>query len=112
MRSNKPRPIRPVGSTITLTCTVELSPVVDVPVTVNTVWTGPDEFRATNTALRPVMGSTTSTATVSSFGKEQSGAYLCDATAQSSSSFITDSNQLAGATTITTGIYILWSLGM
>ena len=39
--SHPVRIIRPIGSNVTLTCTVELSPVVDVPVTVNTVWTGP-----------------------------------------------------------------------
>ena len=33
----------PIGS-VTLTCTVELSPSVDVPVTVNTAWTGPAGF--------------------------------------------------------------------
>ena len=29
------------GSTLTLTCTVELSPAVNIPVTVNTEWTRP-----------------------------------------------------------------------
>ena len=82
-----------VGSTVTLTCTVELSPAVDVPVTVNTVWTGPDGFMNTSTA-QPVMGSTTtytSTAMVSSFGRDQSGDYTCTATVNSTSSFITGS---------------------
>ena len=50
-------PIRPIGSAVSLSCTVELSPAVDVPVTVNTVWTGPDRFMTTNTA-QPVMGNT------------------------------------------------------
>ena len=80
------------GSTVTLTCTVELSPAVDVPVTVNTVWTGPDGFMTTNTAQR--MGSTTtytSTAMVSSFGRDQSGNYTCTATVSSTSSFLTNS---------------------
>ena len=40
LTSNLPNPILS-GSYVTLTCTVELSPVVDSPVTVNTVWTGP-----------------------------------------------------------------------
>ena len=68
-----------VGSTVTLTCTVELSPAVDIPVTVNTVWTGPARFSTTNTA-QAMAGSTTtytSTALVSSFGKDQSGNYNC-----------------------------------
>ena len=82
-----------VGSTVTLTWTVELSPAVDVPVTVNTVWTGPDGYMTTSTAQR-VMGSTTtytSTAMVSSFGRDQSGDYTCTATVSSTSSFLTDS---------------------
>jgi hypothetical protein len=78
---------------------------MDVPVTVYTVWSGPDGFRATNTA-QPVIGSTTtytSTVAVSSFGREQSGAYVCNATARSLSSLISDSDLQTGATTITTG---------
>ena len=47
-------PIQPV----TLTCTADLSPAVNVQVIVNTEWTGPDGFMTTNTA-QPVMGSTT-----------------------------------------------------
>ena len=39
--SDTPNPIRS-GSSPILTCAVELSPAVDVPVTVSTVWTGPD----------------------------------------------------------------------
>ena len=88
--SNIPNPIRPVGSAITLTCTVELNPAVDVPVTVTTVWTGPAGFMTTNTA-QPVMGSTTtytSTAMVNSFGRDQSGVYTCEATLSSDTSVI------------------------
>ena len=33
---------------VTLICTVELSPAVDVPVTVSTVWTGPAGFLVDN----------------------------------------------------------------
>ena len=39
--SDTPNPICS-GSSPILTCAVELSPAVDVPVTVSTVWTGPD----------------------------------------------------------------------
>ena len=88
-----------VGSTVTLTCTVELSPAVDVPVTVNTVWTGPDGFMTTNTA-QSVMGSTTtytSTAMVSSFGRDQSVNYTCTATLRPHppSTHITESGALS-----------------
>ena len=85
-------PINPViGSTVTLTCTVELSPAVDVSVAVNITWTGPHGFRATDSA-QPVMGSTTNSAIVNSFGREQSGIYTCTATvaiiSNSMSSFV------------------------
>ena len=80
---------------ITLTCTVELSPAVDVPVTVNAVWTGPDQCMTTDIA-QPVMGSTstyTSTAMVSLIGRNPSGNYTCTATLSSSSPFLMDSSQ-------------------
>ena len=73
-------PVQPVGVDVTLICTVELSPSVDIPVTVNTVWTGPDNLNRNIMAQQ--MGSTTtytSTAMVSSFGRNQSGNYTCTA---------------------------------
>ena len=98
-------PIQPfVFPNVTLTCTVELSLAVDVPVTVNTVWTGPDGFMTTNTAQR-VMGSNTtynSTATVSSFGRDQSGNYTCTAIFSSTSSFLNNSFQ-SDVKRVTTG---------
>ena len=100
-------PIWPVGSTITLICTVELSPAVDGPVTVNTVWTGPAGFSTTNTA-QAMAGSTTtytSTAMVSSFGRDQSGNYSCAATVSSTShsSFLVDSTT-SSSIRVTVGI--------
>ena len=92
-------PVQPVGSDVTLTCTVELSPAVDVPVTVITVWAGLDGFMTTNTA-QPVMGSSTtyiSTAIVSSFGRDQSGVYTCTATVSSTSPFISSSMESMSA---------------
>ena len=80
LSSSHSNPIQPVGADVTLTCTVELDPSVDVPVTVNTEWTGPDKFMNTSTAQR--IGNTTtytSTAMVSSFGRNQSGVYNCTA---------------------------------
>ena len=74
---------------------MKLSPAVDVPVTVNTVWTGPDGFMATNTAI--LEGNTTytyaSTVMVSSFEKDQSGNYTCKATI--SSNLTNSSTQLS-----------------
>ena len=101
-------PIRPIGSNVTVNCTVELSPAVDVPVTVNTVWTGPDGFMTTNTAQPVILENTTtysSTAVVSSFGRDQSGVYNCTATIKSMnmSEFLSDSESLSGRMNITVG---------
>ena len=74
-------PVRLIGTGVNLACTVEFSPLVDVPVIVTTEWTGPDGFMTTNTA-QPLMGSTTnytSVAMISSFGRNQSGNYTCKA---------------------------------
>ena len=48
--SNESNLIRSVGSNIMLICTITLSTVVDVPVTVNTMWTGPD-----GTMVEPIL---------------------------------------------------------
>ena len=93
-------PIRPIGSNVTLICTMEFSPLVDVPLTVNTVWTGPAGYITTKTA-QSVMGSTTtytSTAMVSSFGREQSGNYTCTV-----SPFVMGMKEMSGTAYISTG---------
>ena len=75
--NNKPNPIRPIGSTVTLTCTVELSPAVDIPVNVNIQLRDPVR-RTLTTTLPLVSGSSyTTTAMISSFGRNQSGIYTC-----------------------------------
>ena len=94
LSSNTSSPIHSasIGSAITLICTVKLNPLLNVAVNVATMWTGPAGFTMTNTA-QPVNGSTTtyiSSATVSSFGRGQSGVYSCTATASSSSPFFID----------------------
>ena len=98
MTSSKPSPIRPVGSVVTLTCTVELSPAVDVPVTVNTVWTGPSGFMTSDTtqSIRNATNYTT-TAMISSFGRDQSGVYTCTVTVSSMSPLLTSSSGSAMA---------------
>ena len=103
--SNPASPIWPVPSDVTLTCTVMLSSAVTVPVNVTTVWTGPAGFM-TNTTAQPVNGSTTtysSTAMVSSFGRDQSGVYNCTATVTSMSPFLRISNAHSGTTSINIG---------
>ena len=116
--SNKPNPIRPVGSNVMLTCTVELSPAVDVPVTVYTVWTGPDGLELmtngpdvdSNTTYT---GNTTYTSSIMiiSFGRNDSGNYTCTATVmtveQLSSQYINDSEAVtSNEIRITTGMWV------
>ena len=95
-------PVQPIGSNVTLMCTVELSPAVTASMTVNTVWTGPAGFSTTNTE-QLVMGSNTnyvSTATVKSFKRNSSGDYICRATVISESKVLAS---LSGIKRITAG---------
>ena len=80
-------PIRPVGSAVTLTCTMDLSPLVDVRVAMTAQFSGP-----AGVAIIPVTRSTsvmenatryTSTAMIRSFGRNQSGEYTCMANVES-----------------------------
>ena len=102
-----PLAVRPVGmDTVTLTCTVVLDASVDVSVTVNTMWTGPAGVALSPTD--PVEVSSrryTSTVTVSSFGRDQSGEYTCTATVSSASPspLITGNPSMSGTSRITTG---------
>ena len=85
--SNLTNPIRPIGSAVSLTCIVELSPAVDISVTVNVHLSDP-AGRTLTTSTPAVSGSThTTTATISSFGREQSGLYTCRASIGSSRSW-------------------------
>ena len=108
LSSSIPNPIPPFGSDVTLTCAVELSPAVDVPVTVNTALTTPDGFLRTSTA-QPVMGSSTNYAsefTIRSFRRSDSGLYVCGATVSltSSNDYVSDSRAPTHSITVTTGI--------
>ena len=106
-------PVQPMpADTVTLTCTVELNPAVDVPVTVNTVWTGPAGFSTTNTA-QAMAGSTTtytSTAMVSSFGRDESGNYSCVGNVSSTSQFLFDSDEQITTSRVTVGKTIIWTI--
>ena len=103
--SSHANPIRPYGSTVTLTCAVELSPLVDVVVNVSTVWNGPAGFMATNSVT--LMGSTTTNinTTVNSFGIEQSGVYNCTAVISSRNAYLVDSDPLSCTVRITTSMF-------
>ena len=94
--SDLTHPILNIISTITLTCTIELSPAVDVPVNLRTTWTGPNGFMDVRTAHRMVTSPTyTSIVKVSPFGRNHSGNYTCVTTVSSTSNspFIMDSLQ-------------------
>ena len=98
-------PIHIIGSNVTLTCAVELSSAVDVPVTVNTVWTGPAGFISGNIA-QPVIQSTTtysSTAVVGSFGRNQSGEYTCTAQVSLNNTSLLSSTSTSQTVLITVG---------
>ena len=92
------------GSSVTLICTVELSPVVDVPVTVNTGWTGPGwvMFMPANPVPAVMMNLTTYTSTVS-VSAARNGSYTCQAT-------ITSGGTASTSTAITVGMYLVVSV--
>ena len=67
-----------------LTCTVELSTLVNYQMTVKTVWTGPDGLDfMNNSSVQPAVAreaiNYTSTVMIASFGRSQSGIYTCTA---------------------------------
>ena len=90
------------GSSILVTCTIELSPEVDIPVTVTTAWTGPSRTILTQAHPGPVMMEKftryTSTAIVD---VARDGNYTCQVSINSSSHFITGSEMLSKTAMIT-----------
>ena len=108
--SNRHNPIQPVGSNVTLTCNIELSPIVDIEVNVTIVWTRPNNTIIKNNTYT-LMGNITTTLesniTVRASGRSVSGDYTCNVNIASSKDFqyidsaITTSNK----TRITTGMY-------
>ena len=95
VESHPASPICPIGSDVTLTCTVKLSSAVDVPVFLNIQWTSPDQFVVSNT-LRMFTLHTTVNTTITSFTRSQSGNYTCTATVYSASPFHTGNGSLSG----------------
>ena len=90
--SNKSNPIRPVGSDVTLTCTVELSPAIDVndSVIVDVQLIDPAKSLLTTTTPSISDFTYTSSAVVSTFGRSHSGIYTCIATISTTSLFLMD----------------------
>ena len=100
-----PLMVRPIGSTVTLTCTADLDPAIDVPVTVNIVLRDPAGSPLITTN-RSVSGATyTTAATISSFGRSDSGLYTCTAAVSPSPSnpFLSSSTSQSETFRVTTG---------
>ena len=95
------------GSSSSLTCTVVLSPEVDVSVNVNTVWTGPSGtmFTQTNSQTSTTEMMTTEYNSTTQVNAARSGSYTCQATVhpKPGSKFITASDMLNRSVEITVG---------
>lgn len=100
-------PIRPIRTNVTLTCTIVLGPVVDIPVTVNIQLNDSAGSLLTTNATTPLVSGSThttiTTVTISSFGRDQSGVYTCRATISSTSSYLSGSRPLSATAKVTVG---------
>ena len=110
LSSSIPNPIPPFGSNVTLICVVEVNPVVDVSVTVNTVLTTPDGFTTHSIAQPVMMGSIiryyATIEMISSFRRSNSGLYACGAHISSTptNTYLSDSTTVSGnIVRVTTG---------
>ena len=100
-----PLMVRPIGSTVTLNCTADLDPAINVSMTVNIRLSNP-AGRALTTITPSVSGFTfTSTATVTSFGRKESGIYTCTVTVSPSpsNSFLFNSTPQSETIRVTVG---------
>ena len=88
------------GASVNLTCTVVLSPAVDVPVTVNTEWTGPNVMFMPTDPVPAVMVNTTTYVSTVSVGAARTGSYSCQTN-------ITSGGATSGSTDITFGTYVI-----
>ena len=86
------------GSSPNLTCTVELSPAVDVPVTVTTEWSGPARTIFLPDKIVPaVMVNLTAYTSTVSVDAARNGSYTCQAT-------INSGGTMSGSAIITVGM--------
>ena len=84
------------GSSLILTCTIELSEAVDTAVSVNTVLSGPSGTQFTSVAIMKNNTTYTSLASFSSSVSSDSGEYTCRVTVSSTSPFVETSNGAVG----------------
>ena len=91
-------PMRVIAGSLTnLTCTVELSSSVDVPVNVSTKWSGPQRTMFLPDEIVPavMVNITTYTSTVT-IGAARNGSYTCQAT-------VSSGGMMSGSAIITVG---------
>lgn len=100
-----------VGSSPNLNCTVDLNQAVNVPVTVNAMWTGP--VLTTITPTSPLMESLSRYIIMGIVDVARSGNYTCQATVSSSDSshFTSGGGTMSASTTIIVGMLLLLSYG-
>ena len=113
--ASSPNPVRPIKSTVNLTCTVyvELSPLKNISVMLDIALTGiteSDGFTAIDTSQLILENSTTYTsrATISSLGRNESGNYTCTAglsfiSAEANLFLGNSSAQMSSSIQVTTG---------
>ena len=70
---------------VILSCRIQLNPAVNVPVTIETSWTGPDGFTFKDTAMNVFSVYYTSMVNVSSLNLKKAGVYHCTTTVMPSS---------------------------
>ena len=118
--SNMDNPI-PSGSSPTLTCTVSLSPAIDVEVEINVEWSGPTYGLRRYTTTQPVLNSSPEVPTYISTARldapgtfYDSGQYYCTVVLNSltnrdviRSTFAVSSPQISGVFTIS---QLLWTV--
>lgn len=92
----------PSGSHIILTCIVEMSPAVDIPVTVNIVLLTPNGSVLTNSTQQVMEKLVTSRTRIYLSSTEHSGVYKCITFTMSTSPLLSDSNFTTNITRIST----------
>ena len=104
--SNPSSPIRPIGTDVMLTCTVVLPNGTDsVMVSIQLSSPNPSVGQLVTTRSTTVLDFTyTSTAMISSFGRNESGIYNCSVTVSSTSPFLRNNYSQFNTTRVTTGI--------
>ena len=93
------------GSSVTLTCAVELSQAVDVPVTVNIEWIGPGVMFMPANPVPAVMVNITTYISNVTVSAARNGSYTCQAT-------ITSGGTTSGSTDITVGMVQPLAIGL